>query len=189
MQVNLQLEGVAGLSKMQHFVSPKSAKPIKAAMKYGLKYASRAGKTESAKQIRAKYSIASSRIKQDISGPFLNADASEAKLVFARKPPSALSYGGRDTGKGLGMTVVRGQRKRVARGFLVRSGKLAGKPFRRIGRERSPIDFVSGPSIGSVFGGQSRFGDQIRTETGKRINEQFVKGFERKLSESARRSS
>lgn len=186
--INLQLDGVEGISRMQRFVSPKSTKPIRAAMKYGLQYASRAGKTESAKQIRAKYSIASARIKKDIDGPFLSPDFSEAKIIFARKPPSALAYGGRDTGKGLRMTVIKGQRKRVARGFLVRSGRLAGKPFRRIGPERKPIDFVSGPSIGSIFAGESRFGEQIRTEVGKRINEQFAKGFERKLSEKARRS-
>ena len=184
MQVNLQLEGSTGLTAMQAFVDRKN---IAKAVKFGIGYASRAGKTEAAKQIRSRYSISSARVKQDISGPFISPDASEARLVFARKPPSALQYGARDTGKGLSVAVIKGQRKRVARGFLVKSGQLQGKPFRRVGRARMPIDFVSGPSIGSIFAGKSQFGDQIRDQVSNRINEQFGKGFERKLGEKARR--
>ena len=185
MQISLQLDGIEGLTTMRAFVDRKG---VQKATKYGLSYASRAGKTEAAKQIRARYNIPSGRIKQDISGPFISPDASEARLVFARKPPSALQYGARDTGKGLTVSIFRGQRKAVARGFLVSSGNLQGKPFRRVSRARTPIDFVSGPSVGSIFAGKSQFGDEIRDQVSNRINEQFAKGFERKFNESSRRS-
>jgi len=184
MQVSLQLSGIEGITAMQAFVERKG---IQKATKYGLGYASRAGKTEAAKQIRARYNISSARIKQDIAGPFVSPDASEARLVFTRKPPSALQYGARDNGKGLTVSIFRGQRKPVSRGFLLSSGSLQGKPFRRVTRARTPIDFVSGPSIGSIFAGQSQFGDQIRDQVSNRINEQFTKGFERKMSERTRR--
>ena len=185
MQVTVQLLELTGLTKMQSFVDRKN---ISSAVKYGIGYASRAARTEAAKQIRARYSLTSTRIKQDIGAPIINPDGSEARLVFNRKPPSALSYGGRDGGRGLTVAVIKGQRKPVARGFIGRSGKVQGKPFRRVGQARTPIDFVSGPSIGSIFAGNSQFGDQIRDQVSNRINEQFSKGFERKLGEKARRS-
>ncbi|MFO0001866.1 MAG: hypothetical protein ACK559_12125, partial [bacterium] len=107
----------------------------------------------------------------------------QATMIFSRKPPSALLYGGKDAmrpGRGLTVMIQRGQRKPVARGFIVRSGSLQGKPFQRVSNEpNAKLRFVSGPSIGSIVLRNSAFGQLIRTELQLRMNEQFIKGYQR----------
>lgn len=180
-----QLTGVSDLLKMKAYTDPKL---YEKAIKGGLSYASRAVPTAAAKSIRERYNIGSARIKQDIKGPFIAGD--QATIIFSRKPPSALQYGGKDPmrpGRGLSVMVQRGQRKPVARGFIVRSGSLQGKPFQRVSNDpNSKIRFVSGPSIGSIVLRNSAFGQLIRTELQLRMNEQFIKGYQRILDSAAR---
>ena len=184
MNVSLSIDGIEGLTQMRAFLDPKG---VRKALAFGMRYASRAATTEAAKRIRTRYTITSGRVKQDIAGPFLVNDNQEARIVFSNRPPSAIQYAGRDNGKGLTVAAIRGQRKRVSRGFIIKSGRLAGRPFKRRSNKAMPIDFVYGPSIGRIFGGQSEFGQEIRDATAVRINEQFAKGVERKLGEAARR--
>ena len=180
-----QLTGVSGLLKQKAYTDPKL---YEKAIRGGVAYASRAVPTAAAKSIRERYNIGSARIKQDIKGPFIAGD--QATIIFSRKPPSALQYGGKDAmrpSRGLTVMIQRGQRKPVARGFIVRSGSLQGKPFQRVSNEpNAKLRFVSGPSIGSIVLRKSAFGQLIRTELQLRMNEQFIKGYQRALDSAAR---
>ena len=180
-----QLTGVSGLLKQKAYTDPKL---YEKAIRGGVAYASRAVPAAAAKSIRERYNIGSARIKQDIKGPFIAGD--QATIIFSRKPPSALQYGGKDAmrpGRGLTVMIQRGQRKPVARGFIVRSGSLQGKPFQRVSNKpNAKLRFVSSPSIGSIVLRKSAFGQLIRTELQLRMNEQFIKGYQRVLDSAAR---
>lgn len=183
--VDFKITGLEGLDRMQALFNPKL---MDKATRGGMTYAARAAATAAAKEIRGRYNITSARVKQDITGPRFSNGGQTATLVFSRKPPSALQYGGVDRGRGLTMKIMRaGQRVAVTRGFIVKSGRLAGKPFRRVSDQRdSPIAFVSGPSVGSMFLRGGEFAETMQAAVNARINEQFIKGFERVLSSAAR---
>lgn len=184
-RLDVQITGADQLLKLQDFLDPAN---IRNATAGGIKYAASGGKTAVAKEIRAHYNIASARVKQDVGGPRFSQGGQVATLYLSRKPPSALQYGGKDTGKGLTMKVFKSEKpQRVTRGFIAKTGKLEGKPFRRISSQsRSEIAFVSGPSVGSVFAGDSRYGSQMQAVVNARINEQFIKGMQRALDSAAR---
>jgi hypothetical protein len=58
-----------------------------------------------------------------------------------------------------------------------------GLPFTRTSRK---LRVEHGPSTGSLFLGQSQYGDAIRDEVLTRMNEQLMKGIERALDSAAR---
>jgi hypothetical protein len=185
LRLDVQITGAKDLLKLQHFLDPKL---MAKAQRGGITYAAKAAKVAVAKEVRGRYNIPSARIKQDVTGPRFGPGGVSATLYLSRKPPSALSYGGRDTGRGLTMKITRGGRaQRVQRGFIVKSGKLAGLPFRRLTNERdSRIGFVSGPSVGSLFAGQADSASVMQAAVQARINEQFIKGMQRVLDSAAR---
>ena len=184
-RLDLKLSGTEQLLKLTAITNPKL---YDKALKGGLTYASRSVPTTAAKSIRERYNISSSRIKQDIKGPFIAGD--KATIVFSRKPPSALQYGGKDPmrpGRGLTVMVFKGVRQQVNRGFIVRSGPLQGKPFRRVSNQPdAKLKFVSGPSIGSIVLRNSSFAQSIRDELQVRMNDQFIKGIQRVLDSAQR---
>ena len=183
--VSFELTGLDALRRMQTFLAPDL---LEKASKGGMAYAGKAAVTAAAKEIRARYNIPSARVKQDIAGPRISNNGQTATLVFSRKPPSALSYGGKDTGKGLRMKISRGgSLQPVTRGFIAKTGKLAGLPFRRVSSQPgSRLAFVSGPSIGSLFLRQGDQAPAMQMAVQARINEQFLKGFDRVLGAAAR---
>ena len=185
LRLDVTIEGAKDLLKLQHFLDPKL---LAKATRGGITYAAKAAKVAVAKEVRARYNIPAARVKQDVTGPSFSAQGEVATLYLSRKPPSALSYGGRDTGRGLTMKITRGGRaQRVSRGFLVKTGSLAGLPFRRVTKDRdSRIAFVSGPSIGSLFAGQADNAEVMHAAVQARINEQFIKGMQRVLDSAAR---
>jgi hypothetical protein len=183
--VNFSLTGLDSVRRMQTFLDPQL---LEKAARGGMSYAGKAAVTAAAKEIRSRYNIPSARVKQDISGPRISSDGQIATLTFSRKPPSALAYGGKDTGKGLRMKILRsGSLQPVTRGFIAKTGKIAGKPFRRVSSQSgSPIAFVSGPSVGSLFLRQGANAPAMQQAVQERINEQFLKGFDRVISAAAR---
>lgn len=185
LRLDVDIQGANDLLKMRDFLNPKT---LAKAQRGGISYAARAGKVAVAKEIRARYNIPSARIKQDVTGPSFGPGGTSATLYLSRKPPSALSYGGKDAGRGLTMKITRGGRaQRVRRGFIIKSGKLEGLPFRRVTTERdSRIAFVFGPSIGSLFAGQADNAEVMQAAVNARINEQFIKGMQRVLDSAAR---
>jgi hypothetical protein len=183
--VSFELTGLDSLRRMQTFLAPDL---LEKASKGGMSYAGKAAVTTAAKEVRSHYNIPSARVKQDITGPRISQGGQVATLVFSRKPPSALSYGGKDTGKGLRMKIARGgSLQPVTRGFIAKTGKLAGLPFRRVSSQSgSRLAFVSGPSIGSLFLRQGDQASVMQAAVQARINEQFLKGFDRVVKAAAR---
>ena len=185
LRLDISNQGAQDLLKLKHYLDPKL---LTKAAKGGMSYAAKAAKVAVAKEIRARYNIPSARVKQDVTGPSFSSEGQIATLYLSRKPPSALSYGGKDNGRGLTMKILRGSRaQRVTRGFIPKTGKLQGLPFRRVTKERdSRIAFVSGPSIGSLFAGQADNAEVMQAAVNARINEQFIKGMQRVLDSAAR---
>jgi hypothetical protein len=184
-RLDVTITGAKDLLKLQHFLDPQL---LGKATRGGITYAAKAAQVAVAKEVRARYNIPSARVKQDLTGPRFSSRGETATLILSRRPPSALQYGGKDNGKGLTMKVMRGGKAvRVQRGFIARTGKLAGKPFRRITEgSGSKLAFVSGPSIGSIFAGKADNAQTMQAAVQIRINEQFIKGMQRVLDSAAR---
>jgi hypothetical protein len=195
MGVDVTISGIQELSRLQAFLNPALHDK---ALKGGLSYAAKAAKTSAAKNIRARYNIAAARIKKDITGPSFSGD--RATLRFSRRPPTLAQFGFKPgtrghqpgLGQGLGWGPATPPGK-PATALIFRGGKRQqysgtfllpnGVPVHRKGN-RLIADY--GPSVGSIFAGKSQFGDAIRAETQARINEQFIKGFQRVLDSAAR---
>jgi hypothetical protein len=185
-RVDFQLAGTRSLDPMLELTNPKL---FAKALKGGVNYAAKAAATQAGKSVSSRYNIKSARIKADIRKPFIRGD--QATIFFSRRPPSAIQYGGKDNGNGLSISVFKGQRVNVARGFIMKpgpkAGPKAGKPWQRISADpRSKIRFVYGPSIGSVALRSGRHAATIKAELQARMNEQFIKGVQRVLDSAAR---
>ena len=170
----------AGLDAMQAILDPvRFRKDVSA----GLRYAGSGAKTTAAKEIGARYALTSARIKQDISNPVVQTNA--LLLKFGRRPPTLRGYGGRPLARGgYSYQIFRGQRERRSDIFELPIGP--GLPFRRTGKGRSGLTVMYGPSVGSIFVGRSRFGDEVRRVTTERVMVQFVTGVKREQARRAR---
>lgn len=193
--IKLSIEGLSTLQRLQAVLSPAAFEKAKIA---GVRYAAKATIPAVAKAVSSRYNIKSARVKQDTKGPFFRAD--EASLVFSRKPPTLLQYGfkpGRRGGLQKGLGQGRGWSAPLSSGKpasaqILRAGTRVsypntflakGLPFTRTSRK---LRVEHGPSTGSLFLGQSQFGDAIRDEVLTRMNEQLMKGIERALDSAAR---
>jgi len=167
----------AGLTPMMAFLDPvRFQKDLSA----GLRYASRGAETETRKNIGARYALPAARIRQDQYKT--RVDGTALVLGFRRRPPTLRAYGGRALARG-GYTyqVFRGQRQRNDDIFELPIA--GGLPFKRI---NGKIKVMYGPSIGSIFVGRSRHGDEIRRATTERAMQQFIVGVKRELARRAR---
>ena len=194
--IDVAITGVQQLNGMMALLHPDT---FKKAQKGGIAYAARAAKVAAAKAIGARYNIKAARIKDDITGPTLYAD--RAVLRFSRRPPTLMQYGFNPgtrggtqpgLGRGLGWGAPKPKGKPASakifrtgprvkyRGVFLING---GIPVREAGGR---LVAAYGPSIGSMFAGKSRFGDEIRSAVSDRINEQFIVGMQRVLDSVAR---
>lgn len=174
-----------GIDRITQVFNPQR---VEKTLRGALKYAGAAARTQSGKEIGARYGIASARIKSDI-GP-VRVTPNEATITFSRKrPPTLRAYSGRPLARGgISYSVFRGERKSTQAGFFLRvaSADAPGIPFIRTGPGRKDIRPMYGPSIGSIFARDSRFGEEIRATVGERMNDAFLKGVERELQRQAR---
>jgi hypothetical protein len=192
-QLDIDISGIEELKRLNLFLDRKT---IDKALLAGTRYAGKATPPAAAQQIVRRYNIKSARVKQDIRGPYVRGgfENPEARIFFARRPPSAVQWGGVDQdmpGKGLSVKILKAKpRIQVARGFMRRAPgggfRVPPQPFRRTTKNRYPLAYVYGPSIGSIFAGDSAHGEEIRDAVGKRIEEQYIKGIERALGAAAR---
>ena len=170
-----------GEEKLRSTLQRMSAHDIPKAIKAGVRYAARGGKTAIAKNIRARYSLTSGRIKQDISDPRFRDGGQTAVLRTSRKPPTAMQFKAKDARpKGVTMAIYKGKRTRVKGGFIAQ-----GLPFVRTSKSRYPIDTIKGPSIHAIYTG-GKFAGQIQQATEQRLEEQLVKGILRSMGGMAR---
>ena len=112
---------VLGEEELRAALVRMSSHDIPKAIKSGVRYAARGGKTAIAKNIRASYSLSSARIKQDISKPQFRDGGQAAVLRTSRKPPTAMQYKAKDVRpRGVTMAIFKGQRTRVKGGFIAK---------------------------------------------------------------------
>ena len=201
--ITLKLEGLDGLQKMLQFTDPAT---FAKAQRAGLTKASGAIKTQVAKGIGERYNLKSARIKQDISKASIAADGSSATIRFGRRAPTLAQFGMKPgtrgsgqpgLGRGLGWgkpvkpgrpltaVVLRADGRKPYTGAFVYIGKGGNQ---LVGRKDSKgkIFTVYGPSVGSVFLGKGRYALELQAKAAQLINDEFTKGFQKKLDDIAR---
>jgi hypothetical protein len=176
------------LQQIKNLVDPAQYKKI---MGKGSRVAANSVKVSAAKAISSKYGITSARIKQDIKGPYVKSDDRYivVEIYFARVGPSGMRYSPRQSKNGLTLRIFKGEKTRIANGFIqtTRKGQKFTfktnnsrpyKPDLASGRKKSRkgLDAVYGPSTGSIFLGNSKFGDTLRKEVEDRLVERFEYG-------------
>jgi hypothetical protein len=199
-RVNLELSGIKSFDPLLEFTNPKLyAKAIKG----GIRYAAKAGITQSAKSVGARYNLKAARIKEDIRISAIRDD--QATLVFRRRPPTLNQFGlslgkrggpqpGLGQGKGWGKPKPKGkpisarifkdgQRQTYRSAFLITGRNGATIPVRSKGGK---LVTIYGPSVGSDIFGRGRYSALIQAEVGQRINEQFITGMQRVLDSASR---
>ena len=166
-----------GEEELRTALQRMSSQDVPKAIKAGVRYAARGGRTAIAKNIRAHYTLTSGRIKdgRSMGNPEFRDGGQTAVIRTSRKPITAMQFKARQTKAGLTMAIYRGQRTLVKSGFIAK-----GKPFKRRGPARMPLDVIHGPSIHAIYTG-GRFAGQIQQATEKRIEEQLVQGILRSI--------
>lgn len=188
---------------MQAFLSPAN---FAKAQRAGVFYASKAVPPTVAKGIGAAYNLKAARIKQDIYPVRIDPNGESATIRFSRRPPSLIQYGARPgtrghqpgLGRGLGWgkpspagkpvtaTILRADGRNPIKGGFIITGASGNQVVVR----RTPTGKLVGvnerPSVGSIFLGKSRIAQQLQADVQARINEQFIKGFERQINAAAR---
>jgi hypothetical protein len=175
-----------GIDAMEAFLNPAL---FKRTINGALRYAGSGARATAAKEIKAAYNLPSSRVKKSPGGrdqirlgfPSDNA----LQITFAREAPALRAYGGRMLSGNIYQTKIfrSGSQSRIERAFIL--NKSGGLPavYSRTDRK---VRVLYGPSVGSIFVGKSKHGDQIRKPTVERVNEQFLKGVQRELARRAR---
>jgi hypothetical protein len=200
--LDLKIEGLEQLKKMEYFLNPEN---LLKAERGGVSYAAKSVPPVVAKGIGASYFIKAARIKQDISSVRIDSNGTSASIKFSRRPPTLLQYGakpgkrGRQAGLGRGMgwgpaspagkpitaTVLRSQGRKPQRGAFIATGNSGNQIVLR--RDSAgKLHGVYGPSIGSIFLGKSQIAGQLQDAVKARINEQFMVGFNRTWTAAAR---
>lgn len=158
-----------------------TAKDIPKAIRAGVRDASRAGRTTLAKSIGQRYSLSAARIKKGVPPARIASDGQSAVIITSRKPITALQFRPRETRKGLAMRIFRG-----GRATLVTGGFLAkGKPFKRRGKERMPLDMIHGPSVHAIYVG-GKWAPALQARTELRIEQALEDGIVRALGAMGR---
>ena len=200
--LTMTLEGLSTLQKMQEFLSPKT---FEKAQKGGISYAAKSVAPAVSKGIGAAYNIKAARIKQDISSVRIEQGGQSATIRFSRRPPTLSQYSVKPgtrgkqpaLGRGLGWGAANPAGKPLTAIQLRASGrKLITGAFQAAGNNGNQLVFrrgsngklisLYGPSIGSIFLGQSKIGTQLRSDVQARIQEQYITGFQRVLDSAAR---
>jgi len=194
--IDIKLTGLESLNRMRAFLDPKT---IDKAMAGGVRYAAKAAGPAVAKQTTSYYNIKSGRVKDDTRGPYISNGGQSAQLYFSTRPPTLNQFGfrpgtrGRQAGMGRGLgwaapspkgkagaaTIVKGLKQSYPGTFM-----LNGLPFRQ--GKGGKLTVVYGPSIGKIYMGKGGHAANIQSAVDARINEQFVKGFQRVLDSASR---
>jgi len=200
--VSFQVTGLDQPQRMQAFLAPET---FLKAQRGGISYALKAVSPAVAKGIGAAYNLKAARIKQDILSAKIDPGGLSATVRFSRRPPTLAAFNpkpgkrGHQPGLGRGMgwgkakpqgkpltaLVVKGQGRRAYPGAFLATGASGNQLVMRRG-PAGQLLAMHGPSIGSIFLGRSSIGPQLRMDVEARINEQFIKGFQRVLDSAAR---
>jgi hypothetical protein len=203
--LSLSITGLDDLKRLTRLTNPDL---YLKAIKGGISYASKAVPPVVSKGIRSRYGLTAARIKQDISGIRFDDGGTTATIRFSSRPPTLTQYGARPgtratgqrgLGRGLGWSrpatpgkpvtalTLRSQGRRpVANAFMATGANGNQLVLRRSKARPGKFNAIYGPSIGSIFLGKSAAAEELQSDVQVRINEQFIKGFERVLSSAAR---
>lgn len=202
--ITLKIEGLSQLQKMLQFADPKT---FAKANRAGIAKATGAIKTQVAKGIGESYNLKAARIKQDISRAYIAPDGLSATISFSRRrPPTLTQFGmkpgtrgsgqpGLGRGRGWGKptkpgrpltaTILKADGRKTYRGAFVALGNGGNQVvFRK--DSQGKLHTVYGPSIGSIFLGEGRHSQRLQNDAARLINDEFRKGFEKKLNDIAR---
>jgi hypothetical protein len=202
MAVSFTIDGLDRLASMQRFLDPKL---YDKASRSAVRYAAKAVPPAVAKGVTQSYNIKSARVKQDISRVRIEQGGQAAVVGFSRRAPTLMQYGARagtrgtgrrGRGRGLGwtapakpgkpltaMTVKAKGRQKIRSAFIAR-GRNGNQLV--LQRQGDRLKALYGPSIGSIFLGNSKISEQLKADVQRRISQQFVTGFERALKADAR---
>jgi hypothetical protein len=200
--ISLSLAGIDQLQRLKAFLDPKL---YDKALRGGITYGSKAAPPAVAKGITATYSLSAARVKKDISRTQFVDGGQTALIKFSRRPPTLTQFkpktGTRYPQPGLGQGLGWGKPVKAGKPITAVINRSKGKQafdgaFFANGlndnslvlRKGSNGRFygVYGPSVGSMFLGNSAIGPQLRSTVEQRIQEQFIKGFQRVLDSASR---
>ena len=188
-----------GLARLMAFTDIAAYDRI---VKRTLPYVARAARTKAGQEISGRYGLKSSRVKQDIGGIRMAPGGGEAVIPFNRKPPTIHAYSASFTAartantqssgaRGVtSWTIYKGERNRSSHVFWrMANGRILPFISSKHGGSNQKyyngIRVLYGPSIGSIFAGDSRFGDAIRTAVSDRMGEAFDVGIAREIKKIA----
>lgn len=201
-RVSISLDGIDQLKRLQAFLDPKL---YDKAIRGGITYGSKAVPPAVAKGISASYNLSAARVKKDISNTQFVDGGQTALIRFSRRAPTLTQFkpkpGTRSTQPGLGRgmgwgkpvkagkpvsaVINRGKGRQSFAGAFFAQGLSANSLVLRKG-SNGRFYGVYGPSVGSMFLGDSAIGPQLRSTVDQRIQEQFIKGFQRVLDSAKR---
>jgi hypothetical protein len=171
---------VIGDQELAQALARLSSQDIPKAIRAGVRDAARAGRTTLAKSIGQRYSLTAGRIKANVPTARISGDGQTAVITTSRKPITAMQFKPKETPTGLSMSIFRGQRTLVRSGFIAK-----GKPFKRRGKERMPLDVIHGPSIHAIYTG-GKWSPALQARTEVRIEDALEKGILRSLGAMGR---
>jgi len=199
----LDLKGLDELQKMLQFTDPKN---FAKAQRAGLAKASKAVKTQVAKGIGERYNFKAARIKQDISDVRIASDGLSASIKFSSRPATLAQFGmkpgrrgGPQPGLGLGLgwgrpkpagkpltaMVIKADGRKSYNGAFVFIGKNGNQVVGRKDKQGN-IKGLYGASVGRIFLGKGRYAMELQEKAKLLINDEFIKGFQKKLDDIAR---
>ncbi|MEB3319171.1 MAG: hypothetical protein VKO39_13670 [Cyanobacteriota bacterium] len=198
--IELKLQGLAEINRLHRMTDPDL---YRKADRVALNAASKTAVKQVAKDISSKYTIPSRRVKDSITGPYFQADG--VTIRASRVPPTQNQYrfkpgkrGGPQPGMGRGMgwgkpnpagrqataQVFKGRPARRIKGaFLAK-----GLPFIRVRKGQGPgsLKVLKGPSIARIFNGRGLFGQELRNNAARAIQETYLKRYKKVLDDAAR---
>ena len=201
--ITLKIEGLSQLQKMLEFTDPKN---FAKAQRAGIAKASKAVKTQVAKGIGERYNLKAARIKQDISDVRIGSDGVSATIRFSRRSATLAQFGmkpgrrgGPQPGMGKGMgwgrpnpagkpltaMIIKADGRETYNGAFVFIGRGGNQVVGRKDKQGN-IKSLYGASVGSIFLGKGRYALELQANAARLINDEFIKGFEKKLSDIAR---
>lgn len=189
---------IIGDQQLSAALARLSSHDIPKAIKAGVRYAARGGKTALAKQVSAVTPIPSARVKQ---GLFVEIDfnGQTARIYAETTPVSALRFKPKQTRTGLQLTLYKGEKTVIRSGFMQvnRAQGARGKlPFRPTTEHvysydrtrktpRKGMQFVFGLSIASIYTG-GKHSTRLQAAVEQRVAEQLEKGILRELGRMGR---
>lgn len=136
----------------------------------------RASGTEAKREITAIYNIKQQRAGEAIKS---YAKGFEVFTTGKAKGITLQSFGGKQATKGYMAAVRKGRRKLIKGGFT--PPKFAGVPFKREGKERTPIKVLYGPSVASMLRNRE-VSDRFVLRQSIRAREELTRRIFRELS-------